>query len=392
MRARLGARRSAKPESERPAVEKDEARMDEDDAPAAPFNWRDHLPVHPAADLFPLLSETDPKALRELAEDIRKNGLQQPIVIGVELDGGYSLLDGRNRLDALAMSRWLSPARKVDDPKSHLNHLPHINGADDFEDAYKGGYRLVYPVWDDQGQSDLHEIALSLNVHRRHLTAEQKRDVIAKVLMANPEQSNRSIAKQVNGDGKTVASVRRDLEATAEIPQLEKTVGADGKARKQPKMKPALPDKVTVNGHAMDVGRLGPAAQEQIATVLELEKTPQQITAAAAEKQFEAVIAKLPTSWDTEPAPTACGVEANADVTAAATNDQATIIAEANSFHREIMGFLTALKPRIESWSHSNTLPDGARRCVHNALMMTADALMTIAQEVDGRGHSEAAA
>ena len=36
-----------------------------------PINWRDHLAVHPAAELFPLLSETDPAALKELAEDIR---------------------------------------------------------------------------------------------------------------------------------------------------------------------------------------------------------------------------------------------------------------------------------------------------------------------------------
>ena len=42
------------------------------------FNWRDHLPVHPAADLFPLLSKSE---LKELAEDIRKNGLQSPILL-----------------------------------------------------------------------------------------------------------------------------------------------------------------------------------------------------------------------------------------------------------------------------------------------------------------------
>src|SRR5215471_13254450 len=69
-------------------------------------NWRYDLSVHPAADLFPLMSETE---LRELGEDIRKNGLQNPIVIwahnvpnnqeGVK----YSLLDGRNRLDAMEL-------------------------------------------------------------------------------------------------------------------------------------------------------------------------------------------------------------------------------------------------------------------------------------------------
>src|SRR5262249_20792596 len=41
--------------------------------------------------------------------------------------------------------------------------------------------------------------------------------------------------KAARADDKTVGAVRRELESTAEIPQLEKTVGADGKARKQPK-------------------------------------------------------------------------------------------------------------------------------------------------------------
>src|SRR5262249_51135539 len=62
-------------------------------------SWRDVLPVHPAADLFPLMSEAE---LRELGEDIKKNGLQIPIV--VQRDGdAFKLLDGRNRLDAMEL-------------------------------------------------------------------------------------------------------------------------------------------------------------------------------------------------------------------------------------------------------------------------------------------------
>jgi hypothetical protein len=72
---------------------------------------------------------------------------------------------------------------------------------------------------------------LSANIHRRHLTAEQKRELIAKVLKAQPSKSNRTIAKQAKVDDKTVAVVRGKLEATAEIPQLTKTIGADGKTR-----------------------------------------------------------------------------------------------------------------------------------------------------------------
>src|SRR5262249_35114546 len=78
---------------------------------------------------------------------------------------------------------------------------------------------------------------ISANVLRRHLNAEQKRELIGKLLKAQPEKSNRQIAKIARADDKTVGTVRAGLEATAEIPQLKKTVGADGKARKQPTKK-----------------------------------------------------------------------------------------------------------------------------------------------------------
>jgi hypothetical protein len=87
---------------------------------------------------------------------------------------------------------------------------------------------------------DPYAIGLSLNVHRRHLTAEKKRELIADVLKARPHQSNRAIAEQTGTYHKMVAEVRKQKIATGEIPQLEKTVGADGKERKQPAVhKPA---------------------------------------------------------------------------------------------------------------------------------------------------------
>jgi hypothetical protein len=78
---------------------------------------------------------------------------------------------------------------------------------------------------------------ISKNIHRRHLTAEQKRNLLVELVKASPEKSNRQIAKTAKVDDKTVGAVRRELESTAEIPQLEKTVGADGKARKQRKQR-----------------------------------------------------------------------------------------------------------------------------------------------------------
>jgi hypothetical protein len=46
------------------------------------FDWRAHLKVHRAADLFPMMSETE---LQELAGDIRRNGLQTPILLWDEI-------------------------------------------------------------------------------------------------------------------------------------------------------------------------------------------------------------------------------------------------------------------------------------------------------------------
>jgi hypothetical protein len=175
--------------------------MSNEARPAQGKSWRDVLPIHPAAELFPLMSADE---LRELGEDIKKHGVRSPVILIAEDGKGDQLLDGRNRLDAMELvglkvsgKRWLLDAKIP---------FEHCDG-------------------------DPHEFVISANIHRRHLTAEQKRELIAKVLKAKPEASNRQIAKQVKADDKTVGKVRRELEATADIPQLDKTTGADGKAR-----------------------------------------------------------------------------------------------------------------------------------------------------------------
>jgi hypothetical protein len=39
------------------------------------MSWRDHIKVHPAADLFPMMSDEELKAL---GERIKKNGMKVP--------------------------------------------------------------------------------------------------------------------------------------------------------------------------------------------------------------------------------------------------------------------------------------------------------------------------
>lgn len=75
------------------------------------FPW----PVHPAAELFPLLSDDE---LRELADDIREHGLHQPVWLYQDRERGPMLLDGRNRVRAcmLASVPWTRRFYEGDDP------------------------------------------------------------------------------------------------------------------------------------------------------------------------------------------------------------------------------------------------------------------------------------
>jgi hypothetical protein len=175
---------------------------------AAAKSWRDVLPVHPAANLFPLL---DPAALKELGEDIiKQKGLASPIVIAKTkaTNGGWheQLLDGRNRLDAMELVGVPLTVKDVKD----------------------------CAVYIDTEQIDPYAFVISANIHRRHLTAEQKRDLIAKLLKATPEKSDRQIADVVKASPTTVGKIRGEMEPTVQSGQL-KRVGKDGKARKQPK-------------------------------------------------------------------------------------------------------------------------------------------------------------
>jgi hypothetical protein len=158
--------------------------------------WRSKFRVHPAADKLPRMTDAE---LRALSEDIRTNGLSATIdcrLIGKERE----ILDGRHRLDALEMA----------------GIAPRPNAFRELEL--------------DDAAAVLH--IMSMNVHRRHLNAEQKRQVIAELLKADPAKSDRQLGKIAKADHKTVAAQRDRMEATGEIPQVTERAGADGKTRK----------------------------------------------------------------------------------------------------------------------------------------------------------------
>jgi hypothetical protein len=145
---------------------------------------------HPLAETFPLMGGDE---LNALTEDIRKNGMLERITL---FDS--KILDGRNRYLALKQA-GIKPTWE------NFRYLP------------KG----VEP-WD---------YVVSENIQRRHLTQEQKREVIAGLLKADPTKSNRVVADTAKVSHHTVGEVRSELETTGQIAQLETTTGQDGKKR-----------------------------------------------------------------------------------------------------------------------------------------------------------------
>jgi hypothetical protein len=173
-------------------------------------SWRDVQPIHPAAELFPLMA---PDELKAPGEDIKKNGLKVAIVFCLADDGkGKLLLDGRNRLDAMELI-----GRKLVDRRGEFALDP----------MYQCGLA---------NDDDPYAFVISINARRRHLTAEQKRELIAKVLKAQSEKSDRQIAATVKASPTTVGTVRAKMEAKGEVSKLD--TRTDAKGVKQPATKP----------------------------------------------------------------------------------------------------------------------------------------------------------
>jgi hypothetical protein len=199
-----------------------------------PKKW-EMPPIHPA-NTAPAMSDAE---LAELAQDIDTHGMHEPIVLwrdnSEEASGSAGpfpvyLLDGRNRLAALSRLGIADPydAKQGGLVITTVRTLHAMKRV-----SYMGSGRLS-EAWETD--CDPYAFHQSMNVFRRHLTPEQRRELIVARLKENPERSNRKIAKILKVDDKTIEVVRQDLERRAEIPHVEKRV--DTKGRQQPAAKP----------------------------------------------------------------------------------------------------------------------------------------------------------
>jgi ParB-like chromosome segregation protein Spo0J len=155
------------------------------------------LRFHPLADIFPLMEGAE---FDELVEDIKKNGLQQYIIL---YDG--QVLDGRNRVRACLAAGW--------DPFAIREMC--LNG--------------------DNWIDDPAAYVISVNIRRRHLNAEDRQKFLIQVIAAAPEKSDRQHGKDLGVDHKTIARARAEGEDVGSIPHVD--MRTDTKGRKQPAKK-----------------------------------------------------------------------------------------------------------------------------------------------------------
>jgi DNA modification methylase len=94
------------------------------------------------------------------------------------------------------------------------------------------GYDCPEVVQEGLAEEEKRTLARALNLARRQLDQQQKREVIAEQLAETPGRSNRWIGKALGVHHATVASVRVEMESSGQIIHCERLTGSDG--REQP--------------------------------------------------------------------------------------------------------------------------------------------------------------
>jgi ParB-like chromosome segregation protein Spo0J len=96
----------------------------------------------------------------------------------------------------------------------------------------------VEPVFTEYAgeEKDIVKFIASMNMHRRHLSTKQKKDIALELLKADPTMSDLAVAKTARLSDKTVTKIRKKAVRRSEIPNVK--VRTDSKGRQQPAAKP----------------------------------------------------------------------------------------------------------------------------------------------------------
>jgi hypothetical protein len=111
-------------------------------------------------------------------------------------------------------------------PKGKITYI--VDGSHRKKIADELGYECPEIARADLTEEEARIMARALNLARRQLDREQKRQIIADQLHETPERSARWIAKMLGVSPQTVTSVRVELQSGAQFEHL-KVVGQDGR-------------------------------------------------------------------------------------------------------------------------------------------------------------------
>lgn len=167
---------------------------------------------------YQLLPPLRASEFEELQKDILEHGIRVPI----DVDEDGNILDGHHR-EMIAEKFGIECQR-----------------------------RLVAGLTEQQKRDH----ALAVNLHRRALTGQQKRAVIARSLVADPHLSDRQHATRTGVSPTTVGDERRKLTDTGAVSKLDTRTDSTG--RQQPATKPTL----TVVAKPPRRGKYDPPAED----------------------------------------------------------------------------------------------------------------------------------
>jgi alpha-L-arabinofuranosidase len=155
------------------------------------MSWRDHIQIHPAAEVFPLMGADE---LRKLAADINANGLQVPIQT-CTVDGETYIEDGRNRLDAMELLGW----QIVNERGEWQGALATVPGT---------AQKVVHRV--SRTHKQVAADVIAFNIRRRHLSKEEQVQLIDAALRAANSTDFATMARSVTrgDDGRLQGSTK----------------------------------------------------------------------------------------------------------------------------------------------------------------------------------------